>query len=259
MYASAVLRFEVAFPAEYPEAPPLVTISTDVFHPLLVPLTTYSFSTETIDSMSRVSVVDEDQRLPGTFCLRHGFRNWFRNAERTAEKSKTSTDGEVSNSTSTSPNPSSSEPLSKPTADQEYNIVQVLEYMKSAFEDASLLDNLPVEYAGNPGAWHAWRAYRNLPQEQPRSSSLAVTDPAQMRSPVPKHPSEWNWDGVWEARVKDGVDNSFNEATLFGNAGSRLHSPHSEPIRFTKLDQEKYREARAQLLSSHGDRGMEDD
>ena len=39
-------------------------------------------------------------------------------------------------------------------------ITEVLEYLKCAFDDETTLDTLPLEAAGNSGAWKAWRAYR---------------------------------------------------------------------------------------------------
>ncbi len=46
-----------------------------------------------------------------------------------------------------------------------------------------------------------------------------------------RRPGEWNWDGVWEVRVRKGVDNSVAEAVLFGReAGDDL-------IRFLSLDE----------------------
>jgi len=45
-----------------------------------------------------------------------------------------------------------------------------------------------------------------------------------------RRPGEWNWDGVWEVRVKKGIDASVGEAMLFGkDAGDDL-------IRFLNMD-----------------------
>src|SRR3569833_2650653 len=43
-YATAILRFQISFPDTYPDLPPLVTFSTDMFHTLITPLTTYMLS-----------------------------------------------------------------------------------------------------------------------------------------------------------------------------------------------------------------------
>jgi hypothetical protein len=34
-----------------------------------------------------------------------------------------------------------------------------------------------------------------------------------------KQPGEWNWEGVWEERVKRGIATSLSESVLYGNAG----------------------------------------
>jgi hypothetical protein len=35
---------------------------------------------------------------------------------------------------------------------------------------------------------------------------------------VARRPGEWNWDGVWEFRVKKGIEASQSDAILFGNS-----------------------------------------
>src|SRR3954468_18567199 len=86
-YAPAVLRFQISFPATYPTLPPLVTFSTDVFHPLLTPLTTYTYTTGSSDT-DTVSATDEERLPPGGFSLRHGFPQWFGRARRSAASSR---------------------------------------------------------------------------------------------------------------------------------------------------------------------------
>src|SRR5436190_18841862 len=88
-YASAILRFQVRFPPSYPDLPPLVTFNTDIFHPLLVPLTTYTFTTGSSDT-DTVSATDEERLPPGGFSLRHGFPHWFGRARRSATNSAAS-------------------------------------------------------------------------------------------------------------------------------------------------------------------------
>jgi len=34
-----------------------------------------------------------------------------------------------------------------------------------------------------------------------------------------RRPGEWNWEHVWEERVKKGISASLSEPVLFGNAG----------------------------------------
>lgn len=86
-------------------------------------------------------------------------------------------------------------------------MVEVLHYMERAFSDETALDNVPLEAAGNPGAWKAWRAYRintagSMLNEAPQADG-AQSD-------------EWNWDGVWEERVQKGIDTTTSDSILFG-------------------------------------------
>ena len=75
-YANAILRFRIDFPDVYPEYPPTVTILSDVFHPLVSPLTTYSYSTRDTGAEG-VSAADRHRLPPGGLSLRHGFPEWF--------------------------------------------------------------------------------------------------------------------------------------------------------------------------------------
>ena len=86
-------------------------------------------------------------------------------------------------------------------------ITEVLEYMKRAFDDETALDTLPMEAAGNSGAWKAWRAYRRSSETD---NKLAESVPSLQKQ------DEWSWDGVWEQRVGRGIDASISESTLYG-------------------------------------------
>ena len=66
-------------------------------------------------------------------------------------------------------------------------------------DDAEVLDSVPLSAAANPGAWQAWRTYRGNAEEAQQG---------------------WNWEGVWEERVRKGVEGSLAEPVLFGGAGS---------------------------------------
>lgn len=228
-YASAILRFQIVFPDDYPSLPPLITVSTDIFHPLLIPLTTYTFSHGVSDASAAVSSREEDRLPPGAFCMRNAFPSWFGPAQQIQVSPMN-----VGNKSgrprprSRSPEISSVDPNEPLKEWGDVNIVQVLEYMKAAFEDPEILDNLPLECAGNQGAWHAWRAYRGLPKITSRSSS-PVTGHSGVRTSL-KHPGEWNWDGVFEARVKNAVEASISDATLFGSASFRPGPSSNEPV-----------------------------
>ena len=90
---------------------------------------------------------------------------------------------------------------------------EVLRYIRSAFDDEDVLDAVPLEAAGNPGAWHAWRTHRRLP------AGKALSGQGEGAAATTRRPEEWNWEGVWEERVKRGTAASLSEGVLFGNAG----------------------------------------
>ncbi|CAG8097873.1 unnamed protein product [Penicillium olsonii] len=245
-YASAVLRFQLRFPDTYPDLPPIVTFATDLFHPLIVPLTTYTFSTGSA-SDNPVSATDDERLSPGGFSLRHGFPHWFGRARRGGlESGATSRNvsGASAKPTDSEENPVNaatddgasdvSEPPgasktdtaisderepSPPLAKVPVNFVtekrtvvpvsEVLNYIRSTFDDESVLDSLPVEAAGNPGAWHAWKAHRR-----------GGSGPGNFKkgSPQARLPGDWHWDGIWARRVKDEIENSRSEPMLFGSA-----------------------------------------
>lgn len=242
-YATAVLRFYISFSDTYPALPPLVTFSTDIFHPLITPLTTYMYTTD-IQEGGTVSATDEERLPPGGFSLRHGFPGWFgRGSKRHTARQNASvlqtpprssramgTGGRDSISSTPnskiaasegSPSPvgrdagtggtagSSGSTGSKSFLDvhkREISTCEVLSYIRSTFDDETVLDSVPLEAAGNPGAWHAWRTkrgYNGLPEGDPSA----------------RKPGEWNWEGVWEERVKKGIAASLSEPVLYGGVG----------------------------------------
>ncbi|KAF1941307.1 UBC-like protein [Clathrospora elynae] len=224
-YAPAVLRFQISFPSSYPTLPPLVTFSTDVFHPLLTPLTTYTYTTGSSDT-DTVSATDEERLPPGGFSLRHGFPHWFGRAQRSAPSSR-----DVSGSAFGSPALSAIPVRSDfkvtsgvPQPTEEVSIVKILEYIRSTFSEEKILDSLPLEAAANPGAYHAWRSYR-APALQAQQSVSASPSPEPFTSEKTadnstlgrnRRPSDWNWEGVWEERVRKAVKASLSEPVLFG-------------------------------------------
>lgn len=214
----------------------------------------YTTDTQT-SAEGTVSATDEQRLPPGGFSLRAGFPGWFgggrgRNPLEQSTTTSTSTPGGNGASGLSSPGSAVSEASSATAGgpEEEIGIYELLRYVRSTFDDAAVLDAVPLEAAGNPGAWHAWRTHRV------KSGHVLPTSP----SPVPAHdgqksdgevpegykslaggggvvgqrrPGEWNWDGVWEVRVRKGVDNSVAEAVLFGKeAGDDL-------IRFLNLDE----------------------
>ncbi|CAO2655626.1 Nn.00g044290.m01.CDS01 [Neocucurbitaria sp. VM-36] len=252
-YAPAVLRFQISFPPTYPTLPPLVTFSTDVFHPLLTPLTTYTYTTGSSDT-DTVSATDEERLPPGGFSLRHGFPHWFGRARRSAPSSR-----EVSGSLLSSPAQTSTPVGSEfsnaamgasgdPPSPDQITIVMILEYIRSTFNEESVLDSLPLETAANPGAYHAWRTYRGPILQAQQSVSMSpslgpTTENAEEPSALGRNrrPGAWNWEGVWEERVGKAIKSSLSEPVLFGaSAGEDI-------IRFREGDDETMEKVKRQL------------
>ncbi|KAK5447767.1 hypothetical protein LTS15_009266 [Exophiala xenobiotica] len=269
-YAGAVLRFDISFPNSYPEDPPLVTFSSDIFHPLVVPLTTYTFSASILDASSTISASDTGRLPPGAFSLRYGFRNWFR------RRSLATDDGvhsggvtEEDDTTALAPGaPDGASSTAPPQVDEILDrkslLLKMLSHIKSTFEDIDILDSIPLDVAGDPSAWHAWRAHRGLSKKDARAKSPTTGSDGVPSSP--KYPSEWKWDGVWESRVTNGIEASINEATLFGSAtGGRagrasvdltttdarqkMAANATRHIRFSKLDEELFDKVRSEISS----------
>lgn len=244
-YATAILRFYISFPDTFPALPPLVTFSTDIFHPLITPLSTYMYTTD-IQEGGTVSATDEERLPPGGFSLRHGFPSWFGRGSRgrqraghdpstlqTPPRSSRSLAGGGRDSNSSTPNSKiAASDTSPPSAGRgapgtggtvtssasagsrsfmdvhkrDISAFEVLSYIRSSFDDEGMLDSVPLEAAGNPGAWHAWRSHRGY-------NTLPEGDPSARK------PGEWNWEGVWEERVKKGIAASLSEPVLYGGVG----------------------------------------
>ena len=107
------------------------------------------------------------------------------------------------------------------------SITTVLNYVKSSFDDVELLDGIPFETAGNPGAWRAWQAYRKQVLEF-STEDRGILETQDDRRPfktfdkptVPKvqrQPEEWSWDGVWQERVRKGINVSISDQVLYGS------------------------------------------
>lgn len=216
-YSPAILRFQVSFSSPFPAASPLITFSSDIFHPLLTPLTTYTFTTSTSD-VDTVSATDDERLPPGGFSLRHGFPQWFGGRKDKSPSSRVSslsiTDSATSQPTNAVLSPS---------------MYEVLDYLRSAFTDEAFLDSVPLQAAANSGAYHAWKTHRE--REMGSDAVQSHGNDGQTQSAMPlaprsetlaagraRRPGEWNWEGVWEERVKRGVQNSLAEPVLFGTA-----------------------------------------
>jgi hypothetical protein len=217
-----------------------VTFSTDLFHPLITPLSTYMYSTD-VQTDGTVSATDDERLPPGGFSLRHGFPQWFgrRNRARAGTAQSSSTQISVhtpprqrqgAQSNTGTPNSKVSAVGESPgfaeTKTVDISTFEVLQYIRSTFDEEDVLDSLPLEAAGNPGAWHAWRAHRqgegNLFTGNTNGDGDAAAtpegDPASKANP--RKPGEWDWEGVWQERVQKGISTSLSESVLFGGVGA---------------------------------------
>ncbi|MCJ1284667.1 hypothetical protein MMC26_004003 [Xylographa opegraphella] len=247
-YVPAILRFEVTFPDEYPRLPPLIVFNSDIFHPLVTPLTTYTYATGTLGPDTSGSP-DQERLPPGGFSLKHAFSDWV---GQTTSGTGTLASETLSNipvmrtvgldCDSDEHQPAGPTPmtglaygsgLGAGDIQNSFHLKEVptmaklLHYIKSAFEDEKLLDDLPLESAVCSGAWHSWVAYRKR-VEQDRSSVtpddlLGGQQRAHKRMTGALTPaqsaSHWNWDGVWVQRVRTGIEASISEPVLFASDG----------------------------------------
>ena len=228
----SILRFHISFPPQFPSQPPLITFSSDIFHPLLTPLTTYTYTTSATDTET-VSASDQERLPPGGFSLRHGFPQWFKSG-RDLQGAK-----------------SPISPLGLGTSSPTVSVFEILDYLRRAFNDESFLNSIPLEAAANPGAYHAWHAYKARKLQLSRAVSPQSGMSSKRSSGLEnisgtmsgdgdgtlggrgRRPEQWNWEGVWEDRVKRGIQSTMTEQALFGSA-----SAADEMIRFSNLDPE---------------------
>lgn len=235
-YANAVLRFEIDFPADYPARPPIVTFLSDVFHPLVTPLTTYSYATRDAGEET-VSAADRDRLPPGGLSLRYGFPEWTLSNQAAGSDKDPAALNLESGKRNAGSRPEATSGTMSPRS-----TVEVLQYMRIVFDTEAMLDSVPLEAAANPGAWHAWRSYRSraiggraspvahLPNSSGDTASERSSSPRQQPGGA-RRPAEWNWQGVWEDRVRKSVQASISEPALF--AGD-----NSDVICFSKMDPE---------------------
>ncbi|PHH52990.1 Protein crossbronx -like protein [Ceratocystis fimbriata CBS 114723] len=279
-YSSAVLRFQISFPDAFPRLPPQVTFLTDMFHPLITPLSTYSNEGDT------VSANDSERLPPGGFSLRHGFPSWFtrRTARRIASdgrpviatpprnpgsnpirivesESRRQRSESIFGTPASQHTSSTDRPGYTRTDKEAVPVYDVLAYIRSSFDDEEVLDSIPLEAAGNQGAWHAWRLHRkeslmasgHEPAANPDESVFSA-DESEPRSPVspppalrPKQASQWNWEGVWERRVSQNLASSLQDSMLYGGT-----TPSDELIHFLPLEGQELETTKENLMRALG-------
>ncbi|MCJ1398003.1 hypothetical protein MMC11_001199 [Xylographa trunciseda] len=274
-YAPAILRFEVAFPSEYPRLPPLIVFKSDIFHPLVTPLTTYTYLAGSSGSHA-VGDSEYEQLPPGGFSLKHAFPDWYGHtapgiatppsedtlSTSSVRDSELECDSDEHRNVDPAQNPralydiavDAGKPPGPGQRREVPTMAEILYYMKSSFEDEVLLDNLPSKSAVCSGAWHAWLAYRGKAEQH----SSSVKQDGFIERQVSRHQdsatvinsakpvSHWNWDGVWVKRVRTGVDLSISEPVLYANDGD-------DPIHFLDVDDIEMQSIRNQFNSiRHG-------
>lgn len=197
----------------------MVTFQSDVFHPLVTPLTTYTYSTRDAGADTQ-SAADEQRLPPGGLSLRHGFPAWFQVASTVRQEANQSEHVPQSQDPAAQ-QAQSSKPRRPP------HVIQLLQYLCVAFDTEEVLDSIPLDAAANAGAWHAWQSYR-AKSSSSRAASVAQSPSDEKgqgaeRSLSPKQqpggarkPGEWNWQGVWEDRVRKSIQASASEHVLYG-------------------------------------------
>ena len=243
-YANAALRFQVDFPDEYPLTPPTVTFLSDVFHPLVTPLTTYSHSSRDTGA-DPASAADRDRLPPGGLSLRHGFPEWFEaTGEGVENKGFAGTEAAQDAGATESHDGRTKRPSLT---------VEVLQYIRIIFDTDAVLDSIPLEAAANTGAWHAWKSYRARVLGMRAASPLAnhsrsasdtsgrSMSPRQQQPGGARRPGEWNWQGVWEDRVRKSIQASKSEHSLYGGDGRDV-------VCFSKMDQDAVEQIMANEL-----------
>lgn len=214
---------------------------SDVFHPLVTPLTTYTYNARDADGET-VSAADRDHLPPGGLNLRFGFPAWFERARTGIQNKETTTTQAQRELHSIKPAPrQSSAPLT----------IEVLQYLHVVFDTEAILDAVPLEAAANAGAWHAWRSYRSKALGGRSSPTPQATNivggsfSERSRSPRQqpggaRRPGEWNWQGVWEDRVKKSIQTSMSEHVIYSG-------DHSEVMCFSKMEPEALSEMMSKM------------
>ncbi|KAF7523017.1 hypothetical protein G7054_g11929 [Neopestalotiopsis clavispora] len=207
-------------------------VRDDIFHPLVTPLTTYMYTTDVQDN-GTVSATDDERLPPGGFSLRHGFPDWFGRRMRTADA--------VSHSVQTPPRQVAASLSSGKTSSSKKSASAVGD-SPGTFDDEDVLDLIPLEAAGNPGAWHAWRT-----RQRSNGREFPDNDGSEDSTPTPagasKKPGEWNWEGVWEERVKKGIAASLSESVLYGGVGAG-----EDVIHFLSMEENDIETVKGNLL-----------
>lgn len=239
---NAVLRFQIAFDDDYPQRPPVVTFQSDVFHPLVTPLTTYTYSSRDFTTDPALGAADNHRLPPGGLSLRHGFLEWFQSASDVAGRVEMKEPAVPQERQEEEGAPLEQHGQGNAKHQQLPHVVELLQYIRVIFDTEEVLDAIPLDAAANNGAWHAWRSYRSKTPATSRATSVARSlgenrEQSKERSASPRQqpggarrPGEWNWQGVWEDRVRKSVNASLSEPVLYGGDNNDVVSRNDEEV-----------------------------
>jgi len=169
---------------------------------------------------------DEIDRPPGYFTLHQGFPRWIKQSTKVDDASTIFGSVPAKSILGKDVHDHISDEGSQVNTPDTMPIVDVVRYMRSCFEDESIMDSIPLEHCLNPSAWYAWKSHR--------AGSANATDPSLGTQDGPRDPSEWNWDGVFASRAERVVQGSLSKATLYGNGDD-----WDETIRFLQVEGEE--------------------
>ncbi|KAK4552030.1 hypothetical protein LTR86_010707 [Recurvomyces mirabilis] len=116
-------------------------------------------------------------------------------------------------------------------------MAEVLQYLRIAFDTEEVIDSVDLSDAANTGAWHAWQSYRTKirgAQESRASSDRSSSRGSPTRQQQPggaRRPGQWNWQGVWEERVRKSIIASNGEHAVYGGDGNGM-------INFVRMEEE---------------------
>ena len=98
----------------------------------------------------------------------------------------------------------------------------ILYYLRAAFTSEQVLDSVPQDSAANSAAWHAWKAFRSKTAARTDAIRSKAENPVETLKQQPggaRSPGEWNWNGVWEDRVRKSIRSSISEQAIFKQPG----------------------------------------
>lgn len=125
-YAGALLRFRVLFPSEYPFELPIIIFEQSVFHPLVIG----GDLPRDDDVFTKTA-----SEMIGHFNLESGFKTMATDVSSHTEKCR-------------------------------FNVVDILLYIRSCFDDHQVMDAFNTLHIVNMAAWQAWQNYNHHQKDE---------------------------------------------------------------------------------------------